>query len=131
MAFGYFGSTVAVASALGPLLGGLLIARSGRRTAGGIFLVNVPIGLVAMLAVTTDGAGARAAGRRPAPRAPRPGRRPACWGWPRSACCCRWSAWRAESRLPLLLLVVGPLLVASRRGSTGSVAAAGAPEQRN
>jgi EmrB/QacA subfamily drug resistance transporter len=51
-AFGYFGLTVSISSALGPVLGGLIIqgfgAENGWRW---IFLVNVPIGLVAMLAV--------------------------------------------------------------------------------
>ena len=51
-AFGYFGLTVSISSALGPVLGGLIIELAG--AADGwrwIFLVNVPIGLGAMLAV--------------------------------------------------------------------------------
>jgi EmrB/QacA subfamily drug resistance transporter len=51
-AFGYFGLTVSISSALGPVLGGLIIQAFG--AADGwrwIFLVNVPIGLVAMLGV--------------------------------------------------------------------------------
>lgn len=51
-AFGYFGLTVSVASAAGPLLGGLVIAAAGPELGWRLlFLVNVPIGLVAMVAV--------------------------------------------------------------------------------
>ncbi len=42
-AMGYLGSTVAVGSILGPILGGFLVDTLGWRS---IFLVNVPIGLV-------------------------------------------------------------------------------------
>jgi len=51
-AFGMFGFTVAVASATGPLIGGLLIRllgeENGWRT---LFLINVPIGLVALVLI--------------------------------------------------------------------------------
>jgi EmrB/QacA subfamily drug resistance transporter len=59
-AFGLFGLVVSISSATGPVLGGLIIAAFGE-TQGWrcIFLVNVPIGLVAMLAV------ARMVPRRP------------------------------------------------------------------
>lgn len=51
-AFGLFGLTVSVSSALGPLLGGLIIAGFGEEQGWRyIFLVNVPIGLVALVAV--------------------------------------------------------------------------------
>jgi EmrB/QacA subfamily drug resistance transporter len=42
-AMGYLGSTVAVASVLGPIVGGILVDSLGWRS---IFLVNVPIGVV-------------------------------------------------------------------------------------
>lgn len=44
-AIGYFGATVSMGLALGPSLGGILVDLAGWRW---IFLVNVPIGLVAM-----------------------------------------------------------------------------------
>jgi EmrB/QacA subfamily drug resistance transporter len=51
-AFGFFGLTVSVSAALGPILGGLIIAGLGDEHGWrAIFLVNVPIGLVAMLFV--------------------------------------------------------------------------------
>ena len=45
-AFGFYGGTVAVGTAIGPLAGGLLIAVGGWRW---VFLVNVPIGLLALV----------------------------------------------------------------------------------
>ncbi|MCH1865103.1 MFS transporter [Nocardioides sp. CFH 31398] len=51
-AFGLFGFTVSVSSALGPLIGGVIIALLGPDLGWrAIFLVNVPIGLVAMVFV--------------------------------------------------------------------------------
>ena len=51
-AFGIFGLTVSVSSAIGPVLGGLIIAVAGEENGWRwLFLVNVPIGLVAMVAV--------------------------------------------------------------------------------
>ncbi len=51
-AFGFFGLTVSVSAALGPILGGLIIAGLGPDLGWrAIFLVNVPIGLVAMVFV--------------------------------------------------------------------------------
>ncbi len=51
-AFGYFGLTVSVSAALGPILGGLIIAALGEEHGWrAIFLVNVPIGLLAMVFV--------------------------------------------------------------------------------
>ena len=51
-AFGFFGLTVSVSAALGPILGGLIIAALGEENGWrAIFLVNVPIGLVAMVFV--------------------------------------------------------------------------------
>ena len=48
-AFGYFGTVVGISTAVGPLLGGLLIQAFGD-TEGwrAVFFVNIPIGLVAM-----------------------------------------------------------------------------------
>lgn len=51
-AFGYFGFTVALASATGPLLGGAIIGATGEDLGWRlIFLVNVPIGVVALVAI--------------------------------------------------------------------------------
>jgi EmrB/QacA subfamily drug resistance transporter len=48
-AFGMFGLTVSVSAAMGPVLGGLIIAGLGPEIGWrAIFLVNVPIGLVAL-----------------------------------------------------------------------------------
>jgi EmrB/QacA subfamily drug resistance transporter len=49
-AFGFFGATVGISTAVGPVVGGLILALAGGP--GGwrwIFYVNVPIGLVALL----------------------------------------------------------------------------------
>ena len=49
-AFGFFGATVGVSTAIGPVVGGVILALAG--DADGwrwIFLVNVPIGVVALL----------------------------------------------------------------------------------
>ncbi len=51
-AFGLFGFTVSVSSATGPVLGGLIIAAAGEENGWRwLFLVNIPIGLVALVAV--------------------------------------------------------------------------------
>ncbi|GAA1128026.1 MFS transporter [Nocardioides aquiterrae] len=51
-AFGVFGLVVSISSATGPVLGGLIIAALGEEHGWRyIFLVNVPIGLAAMVAV--------------------------------------------------------------------------------
>lgn len=51
-AFGMFGFTVAVASAAGPLIGGALIALLGEENGWrALFLINVPIGLVALVLI--------------------------------------------------------------------------------
>ena len=51
-AFGMFGFTVAIASAAGPLIGGLLIGLLGEENGWrSLFLVNVPIGLVALVLI--------------------------------------------------------------------------------
>ena len=52
IAFGYFGTTVGIASAAGPILGGLILAGFGPDTGWRyIFGINVPIGLVALVLV--------------------------------------------------------------------------------
>lgn len=52
IAFGLFGFTVSVSSAIGPILGGLLIAAFGEESGWRwIFLVNVPIGAVLLVAI--------------------------------------------------------------------------------
>jgi EmrB/QacA subfamily drug resistance transporter len=51
-AFGMFGFTVAVASATGPLIGGALIGLLGEEDGWrSLFLINVPIGLVALVLI--------------------------------------------------------------------------------
>ena len=51
-AFGMFGFTVAVASAAGPLIGGSLIGLLGEEDGWrSLFLINVPIGLVALVLI--------------------------------------------------------------------------------
>lgn len=63
-AFGLFGMTVSVSSALGPLIGGAIIGLAGPEQGWRyVFLVNVPIGVVALVAV------ARMVPKRP-PRPP-------------------------------------------------------------
>ncbi|WP_203230967.1 MFS transporter [Nocardioides caldifontis] len=52
-AFGYFGTTVGVSAASGPLIGGLLIEAFGPDDGWRwVFLVNVPIGVVGMVMAT-------------------------------------------------------------------------------
>ena len=49
-AFGYFGTTVGISTAVGPLLGGLLISLFGTHNGWrAVFFVNLPIGIVALL----------------------------------------------------------------------------------
>jgi EmrB/QacA subfamily drug resistance transporter len=48
-AFGWFGTVVGISTAIGPLLGGLLIAAFGDTDGWrAVFFVNIPIGLIAM-----------------------------------------------------------------------------------
>ena len=66
-AFGLFGLTVSISSAVGPILGGAIIAVAGEENGWRwLFLVNVPIGLVALVAIArlvpTPTAEQRAAG---------------------------------------------------------------------
>ncbi|KRE97193.1 MFS transporter [Nocardioides sp. Soil774] len=70
-AFGLFGFTVAVASAAGPLIGGTLIGLLGEDDGWrSLFLINVPIGLVALVLIhrlvpDNDAGGAGAAEKDP------------------------------------------------------------------
>ena len=49
-AFGFFGTTVGVSTAIGPLLGGVLIAVFGARNGWrAVFFVNVPVGALALI----------------------------------------------------------------------------------
>jgi EmrB/QacA subfamily drug resistance transporter len=51
-AFGMFGATVGISTAIGPLLGGLLVTTGGDGDGWRwVFLVNVPVGVVALLLV--------------------------------------------------------------------------------
>ena len=51
-AFGLFGATVGLSTAIGPLLGGLLVTTGGSDNGWRwVFLVNVPVGVVALLLV--------------------------------------------------------------------------------
>ncbi len=51
-AFGYFGMTVSISAGLGPILGGAILALLGPELGWrAIFLVNVPIGLVALVLI--------------------------------------------------------------------------------
>src|SRR6185312_15032980 len=50
-AFGIFGATVGLSTAVGPVLGGLILAAAGEQEGWRwIFYVNVPIGLIALVA---------------------------------------------------------------------------------
>lgn len=50
-AFGLFGMTVGISTAVGPLLGGLLVTTGGDNGWRWVFLVNVPVGIAALLLV--------------------------------------------------------------------------------
>lgn len=111
-AFGIFGLTVSISSAIGPVLGGLIIALAGEENGWRwLFLVNVPIGLAALVAVlvmvprrvsTSSTTGAPADNRIDVPGALLLGATVLCLLYP---------IVRVEGgdRLPLLLLVGVPL----------------------
>ena len=49
-AFGYFGTTIGVSTAIGPLLGGLLIALFGSHSGWrAVFFVNLPVAVIALM----------------------------------------------------------------------------------
>ena len=90
-----FGLTVGISSATGPVLGGLIIALAGEENGWRwLFLVNIPIGLVAMVAILrlVPRRAPRPDEVRAAARRGRrgPARRARCW-----RCSSRWSASRA------------------------------------
>ena len=63
-AFGMFGVTVATASALGPVIGGLIIALAGEEDGWRwLFWINVPIGLAALIGILRLTPGRRGEGR--------------------------------------------------------------------
>lgn len=67
-AFGMFGAVVGVSTAVGPLLGGLLLAWAGHADGWRwVFFVNIPIGVVALVAAARllPPDDVRTAGRRP------------------------------------------------------------------
>jgi EmrB/QacA subfamily drug resistance transporter len=108
-AFGLFGFTVSVSSAIGPVLGGLIIAAFGPETGWRwIFLVNVPIGLVAMVAIARLVPG-RVDGEHRDPRLDPVGALLLGGG----VLCLLLPVVSAEggARLPLLLLALAPALV--------------------
>ncbi|GAA1901883.1 MFS transporter [Lapillicoccus jejuensis] len=107
-AFGAFGFTVSFASAIGPVLGGLILAVAGEETGWRyLFLVNVPIGLAGLVAVA-----------RMVPKRPRESRatvRIDLWGavlLGLTVFCLLLPVVSAEggSKGPLLLLVLVPVL---------------------
>ncbi len=106
-AFGYFGLTVSIASATGPLLGGLVIGLVGEDLGWRLlFLVNVPIGLVAAIAVARMVPGRQAdggPGRIDVPGAVLLGLSVLCLLYPLVSL-------ESGARWPLVLLVGVPLL---------------------
>ncbi|NPC96936.1 MFS transporter [Nocardioides sp. zg-DK7169] len=65
-AFGMFGVTVATASALGPVIGGSIIALAGEEDGWRwLFWINVPIGLAALIGIVRLTPGRRGAEERP------------------------------------------------------------------
>ena len=105
---GYIAATFAMATVVGPLLGGLLVEHASWRL---VFYVNLPIGLVALVGLHSKLPEAeRAASDQPldalGPHCWCSPRRPSCWaassaaialpGVPRRSCCC--SAPRSPSQ---------------------------------
>ncbi len=110
-AFGVFGFTVATGSALGPVLGGLIIAAAGQDDGWRwLFLINLPIGLLAMVAV------ARMVPRRAPDRVERGARidvvGAVLLGLAVLALLFPVVSIERGARLPLLLLVLVPVLAA-------------------
>ncbi|WP_343061557.1 MFS transporter [Nocardioides luti] len=107
-AFGVFGFTVSSASALGPVLGGLIIAAAGEENGWRwLFLINVPIGLVAAVAVL------RLVPKRPRPTEPADNRIdvPGALLLGATVLCLLYPVVRVEggARWPLVLLAGVPL----------------------
>ena len=98
-AFGLFDMLVSTSAAVGPLIGGLLVAGLGWRS---LFVVAVPVAIFAAVAVGAvvrprpgGAAGDRASRRTPPHRPARPGR-----SSPRSSsrCCSACAGWREAGR---------------------------------
>ncbi|MGB0101002.1 MAG: MFS transporter, partial [Nocardioides sp.] len=126
-AFGLFGLVVSISSAAGPVLGGLIIAGAGAEHGWRyIFLVNIPIGLVAMVAVIRMVPGRPRESREVGVRLDLPGA--VLLG--AAVLCVLLPTVAAESgaRLPmLLLLAAGPLAWLFVRRESGLVRRGGAP----
>ena len=127
-AFGMFGLTVSISSAVGPVLGGAIIGLAGEEDGWRwLFLVNVPIGLVALLAV------ARLVPRPTAEQRATADARLDIWGAALlggGVLCLLYPIVSLEggARLPLLLLVAaGPLLWAFVRWELRLRGRGGAP----
>ena len=109
-AFGLFGFTVSISSALGPVVGGLVLQVAGEEDGWRwLFLVNVPIGLVAMVGIWRMVPGRSAAQRDADARIDVAGA--LLLGL--TVLCVLLPVVRLEGgeRLPLLLLLAVPLLV--------------------
>lgn len=111
VAFGLFGFTVSVSSAIGPVLGGVLIAAFGEESGWRwIFLVNVPIGLVLLIPIARLVPG-RDPNASPDTRLDLPGA--ALLGATVLAMLYPVVSIESGQRLPLLLLLFVPLLALS------------------
>ena len=126
LAFGLFGFTVSVSSAIGPVVGGLLITAFGTENGWRwIFLVNVPIGLVLLVAIARLVPG-RTADADPDTRLDLPGA--ALLGAAVLALLVPVVSLERGQRLPLLVLVLVPVLAtAFVRWERRVVRAGGAP----
>ena len=111
-AFGLFGFTVAVASAAGPLIGGTLIGLLGEDDGWrSLFLINVPIGLVALVLIhrlVPDNEAGGGAGAEKDPRVDLPGA--ALLGLAVLAVLYPLISLEGGAGLPLLLLLAFPPL---------------------
>ncbi|MGH3362263.1 MAG: MFS transporter [Nocardioides sp.] len=125
-AFGLFGLTVSISSALGPVLGGLILSIAGEEDGWRwLFLVNVPIGLVALVAIARLVPGPPEISEREArldiPGAALLGAAVLCLLFPLVSL-------EGGARLPLLLVALAPgFLVAFVRWERSVVRRGGAP----
>ncbi len=127
VAFGLFGFTVSVSSAIGPILGGVLIAVFGEENGWRwIFLVNVPIGAVLLVAIARLVPGRVETDGPPDTRLDLPGA--ALLGGTVLALLFPIVSLESGSLLPLLLLLLVPVLgVAFVRHERRVVRDGGAP----